>query len=343
MFGIILTSLALSTCASGYCIKNCYVDDVKYYGGHIKTISNIDNPIDCQKLCVDNNSCKYFAWDGDEKQCLLKRGKGSAPKANGWISGPKKCDDDDDDDDDNDDDDGDDDGDYKKFKKSDKLLNYAWSNTGRQEKTKYDKKLKVVLLDMDVDKSEVKYYKDRGHTVIGYISVGSVEKWRDDADSFSKRVVWKNMNGWKGEKWFRIKYWKDLKDPMKKRLIKLKQKGFDGYEGDNIGIYPDNKKNKKYNIEYAKWLAKTAHDLGLSAVMKNGNMDYNLAKEVVDDYDAIITEGGFYWKEIEAYKTYADKGKPIWAFEYKGKNRIKKHSWISSIWYDTKKGWKKIK
>ena len=84
------------------------------------------------------------------------------------------------------------------FNKDDEIINWAWSDSGTHMETPYDSNKRVILLDGDVDKSKITEYKDKGHIVIGYISVGSWEDWRSDIDDFSERVKGPAMDGWDG-------------------------------------------------------------------------------------------------------------------------------------------------
>lgn len=234
------------------------------------------------------------------------------------------------------------------FDKDDKLLNYAWSNNEKQSKTPYDSSYRVILLDGDVDQQEVQHYKDLGHIVIGYLSVGSWENWRDDKDDFSDRVVGQKMGNWAGEYWFNLEFWEDLKVPMTARFQTLLDKGFDGYEGDNIGMIEqsNNKGREADNIEYGKWLGTTAKNMGLLSIMKNGFQENNIVPDLVDYYDALIFEEAFRYNEVDAYISFKDK--PVWGFEYNRKSKIQTivdentYPWVSHVYYQTSNGWEEI-
>lgn len=40
--------------------------------------------------------------------------------------------------------------------------------------------------------------------MVCYISIGSVENWRDDADDFPAEAIGNDYDGWEGEKWLDI-------------------------------------------------------------------------------------------------------------------------------------------
>ena len=77
----------------------------------------------------------------------------------------------------------------------------------------------------------------KGRKVICYISAGSLEDWRPDADQFPKSVLGKSLEGWVGERWLDIRQIDLLAPIMTARMDLCKEKGFDGIEPDNIDGY----------------------------------------------------------------------------------------------------------
>lgn len=49
----------------------------------------------------------------------------------------------------------------------------------------------------------------KGKHVVCYISIGTVEDWRDDANEFPSRAIGGGVAGWAGEQWL------DVKDPVR--------------------------------------------------------------------------------------------------------------------------------
>ncbi len=105
---------------------------------------------------------------------------------------------------------------------------------------------------------------------------------------------------------------------MKSRFEECKRKGFDGVEPDNIdSYYPPEKTGfnitREDQIDYDKWLVKTAHDLGLSIGLKN---DPDNVEDLVDAFDWALTEECFAQNWCENMKPFIDKGKAVFAAEY---------------------------
>lgn len=204
-----------------------------------------------------------------------------------------------------------------------RMCNKAWSNLmNAPKKTKFTTE-EIVLLDgFDASASEVASYKNanKGTIVLGYLSVGSMEDWRIDVDKWPSDCIGKAYDGWAGERWLNVDQWEKIKPVMLARLKMLKDKGFHGYEGDNVAIldqYSSDEQaaKKPYAIAYAKWLAETAHSMGLLAIFKNGGY---MTNDVSQYYDGIIVESGVQYKEMDVYLAYHDQQKPIWIFEYSG-------------------------
>ena len=192
-------------------------------------------------------------------------------------------------------------------------LTWQWQLTGKLD---LDLQTDVIDIDLDVGQSVVDYYHSKGTKVICYISVGSYENWRTDADQFPDDVLGKDYEGWSGEKWLDIRRIDLLAPIMLARLDECAAKGFDGVEPDNMQIW-DNDTGFPLTYEdqlrYALWLADEAHKRGLAIGQKNAP---DQTKDLVDVCDFAITEDAFYHEWAEEIKPYIDAGKPVFAAEY---------------------------
>lgn len=234
-----------------------------------------------------------------------------------------------------------------------RLSNKAWSNRANGfVKTKFTTE-EVVLLDgFDTTKAKVRSYTqaNNGTIVIGYLSVGSYEDWRSDTAKWPDACIGSEYDGWAGENWLPANKWEQIKPVMLARLKMLRDKGFHGYEGDNIGLLDQyttgdlRDRNMQNVVNYAIWLADTAHRMGLVAVLKNAPY---LVDKVVDYYDAVILESAVQYNELGAFEKFAQQKKPIWAFEYSGSvetiGRKAKQSHINAdVQLETSKGWRRV-
>jgi endo-alpha-1,4-polygalactosaminidase (GH114 family) len=210
-----------------------------------------------------------------------------------------------------------------------------------QLQEKVDTSVDAEVYDIDLfdnTKQRVEELHKKGRKVICYINVGAYEDWREDSNKFTtdgekpkpdesnldpkivgKRYEKEGGGYWEGEYWLNIKEEK-VRNLMKERFEECKHRGFDGVEPDNIdSYYPPNKTGfnitKEDQIDYDKWLVKTAHDLGLSIGLKN---DPDNVEDLVDAFDWALTEECFAQNWSEKMKPFIDKGKAVFAAEYIG-------------------------
>lgn len=192
-------------------------------------------------------------------------------------------------------------------------LTWQWQLTG---KLNLDLQTDVIDVDLDVGKSVIDYYHGKGTKVICYISVGSYENWRTDANQFPDQVLGKDYEGWSGEKWLDIRRIDLLAPIMLARLDECAAKGFDGFEPDNMQIWDNDTGfplTYEDQLKYALWLADEAHKRGLAIGQKNAP---DQTKDLVNVYDFAITEDAFYYKWAEDMLPYINAGKPVFAAEY---------------------------
>ena len=76
----------------------------------------------------------------------------------------------------------------------------------------------VYDIDLYVDQSVINELHARGVKVIGYISVGSWEDKRPDAQQFPPEVLGNDYEGWPGERWLDIRRLDLLAPIMQARL-----------------------------------------------------------------------------------------------------------------------------
>ncbi|MEX2275899.1 MAG: endo alpha-1,4 polygalactosaminidase [Actinomycetota bacterium] len=156
-----------------------------------------------------------------------------------------------------------------------------------------------------------------GSAVVCYLSAGSWEKWRPDADEFPAKVLGNKLDGWPGERWLDIRRLRVLRPIMNARLDKCADKGFDGVEFDNVeafknhpGFPIDGADQLRYNV----YLANAAHARGLSAALKN---DLSQIPVLVDYYDYALNEQCHQYRECDRLDRFVDEGKAVFGVEYR--------------------------
>lgn len=179
------------------------------------------------------------------------------------------------------------------------------------------KLLNVQMYDVDgfdASSSIVAAMHSKGIHAVCYISAGTWENWRSDAQSFPSSVKGKS-NGWPGEKWLDIRQ-PAVRQIMAARFQMCKQKGFDAVEPDNIDGYSNRTGfplKAQDQLNYNQWIANTVHGLGLSVALKN---DVDQVDELVSYFDFVIDEECFTYKECNTLIPFVSAGKAVFEVEY---------------------------
>ena len=184
----------------------------------------------------------------------------------------------------------------------------------------------------DVSKEKIAQLKNEGRKVICYFSAGTYEGWRADwADYFdfidgdaysgSKPPFAGNMADW-DERWLDIRRIDLLTPIMTSRLDLAVEKGCDAVEPDNVDAWSNAGEVKlspaltaNDQLNYNRWLAKAAHDRGLSIGLKN---NVEQISDLVEDFDWALNEQCFQYNECDGYSVFINAGKAVFGVEYSG-------------------------
>lgn len=157
---------------------------------------------------------------------------------------------------------------------------------------------------------------DGGAAVLCYVSAGSWEDWRPDADVFPEAVLGRT-NGWPGERWLDIRRWGVLAPIMEARLDMCARKGFDGVELDNVDGYQNRTGfalEAADQLRYNARLANEAHERGLSVALKN---DLGQVEELLPYFDYALNEQCFQYEECDLLLPFVEAGKAVFGVEYR--------------------------
>ena len=169
----------------------------------------------------------------------------------------------------------------------------------------------------DTSKEVVTSLHEDGRHVVCYISAGSWERWRPDADDFPKSVLGKELDGWPGERWLDIRRLRILKPLLRERIALCKSKGFDSVEFDNVNGYQNRTGfplSGSDQLRFNVWLANESHRHGLSVGLKN---DGRQAAELVHYFDWALVEQCFQYNECSQYEVFIEANKPVMEIEYR--------------------------
>lgn len=179
---------------------------------------------------------------------------------------------------------------------------------------------------------------DRGAKAICYISAGSFEDWRPDANKYPSTLLGRK-NGWPGERWVDIRQdARAILGPiMEARAIKCKEAGFDAIEWDNVDGYANRTgfpSTAADQLEFNTMLANLAHKHGLSVGLKNDTGQLAALKPY---FDFAINEECFRYRECDfpapGYPDWTASGKAVFNVEYRRSNNCARaNAWnFSSI------------
>jgi hypothetical protein len=182
-----------------------------------------------------------------------------------------------------------------------------------------DTSIDVEMFDVDgfdVTAATVDDLHGMGAGVVCYISAGSWEDWRPDADEFPNRVKGRT-NGWPGERWLDIRKIGVLGPIMKARLDLCAAKGFDAVEFDNVDGYQNRTGfplTAADQLAYNVFLANQAHRRGLAAVLKN---DLGQIRALLPYFDFALNEQCHQYHECDRLRRFVKAGKAVFGVEYK--------------------------
>jgi hypothetical protein len=196
----------------------------------------------------------------------------------------------------------------------DPVTTWQWQLQGE-----IDPSVDVQMYDVDgfeTSSSTVEELHDAGRSVVCYLSAGSWENWRPDADDFPESVKGAS-NGWPGERWLDIRRLRVLGPIMQARLDICAAKGFDGVEFDNVDGYQNRSGfplTGADQLRYDVYLANEAHRRGLTAVLKN---DLGQVRDLLPYFDAALNEQCFQYDECNRLRPFVTAGKAVFTVEYK--------------------------
>jgi hypothetical protein len=173
----------------------------------------------------------------------------------------------------------------------------------------------------DVPAGVVRTLHRKGRKVLCYLSVGSWEDWRPDADGFPRSVLGARYAGYPSERWLDIRKIDKLAPILDRRFAMCARKGFDAVEADNVNgwdIRSGFPLTRADQLRFNRWVAQRVHDQGMAIALKN---DGPQARQLVGDFDMAVVESCFRYNECGDYRVFVKKGKAVFAAEYESEPR----------------------
>ncbi|PPK92475.1 hypothetical protein CLV92_11476 [Kineococcus xinjiangensis] len=174
----------------------------------------------------------------------------------------------------------------------------------------------VYDVDWQVPRDVVDRLHRDGRRVICYVSVGTVEEYRDDAGDFPAEVQGRPLADWPDERWLDVRRLDLIGPPLLRRLDVCREKGFDAVEPDNVDAYSNASGfplTAEDQLRFNRWIARAAHERGMSVGLKN---DVDQIAELEPDFDFAVNEQCLQYEECGAYEPFVRAGKAVLHVEY---------------------------
>ncbi|MFT7625047.1 MAG: hypothetical protein ACI9WU_004238 [Myxococcota bacterium] len=171
----------------------------------------------------------------------------------------------------------------------------------------------------ETPRSRIQSLQARGVRVICYLSAGSHEKGRPDSGELPATVIGSALPGYPDEHWLNIREG-SVRRLMARRLALAAWKGCDAVELDNMQTWLEEPTHPSGfgitavdQLDYALYLADTAHWLGLTPILKN-----NLPQipALLDDFEIFLVEECFQYDECDPLDQVVAAGKAALVTEY---------------------------
>jgi len=167
-------------------------------------------------------------------------------------------------------------------------MSLQYQITGALDET-VDADLFVVdLFDSTAEQVSALHAKKR--VVMAYVSVGSLENWRDDASRFPVAAVGMPLDGYPDESWLDVRD-TEVRALMDARFSLVRQKGFDGLFASTLGAYKVSSGfplTRADELDYDGFLSSAAHTRGLRIGLSG---DFEMASDLAGSFDWALAIG----------------------------------------------------
>jgi hypothetical protein len=156
-----------------------------------------------------------------------------------------------------------------------------------------------------------------GRVVIAYVSVGSLEAWRDDAASFPSSAVGMTLAAYPDERWLDIRN-AEVRTLMQRRFERAVDKGFDGVFASTLGAYLQRtgfELTQANQLEYDAFLAAAAHARHLNIGLSE---DFALDRSLIDAFDWALAIGCIADSDCTTLAGWLARGRPVFDLETAG-------------------------
>jgi hypothetical protein len=177
---------------------------------------------------------------------------------------------------------------------------------------------RLFVIDLfNVSSTLIERLHEQGKLAVAYLSAGTLENFRDDADLFPDAAVGSVFEAYPNESWL------DVRDPgvrtrMAERLDVARDKGFDGVVPTNLTAYQHESGfdlSAADQADYTIWLSAQAHARGLHVGMAG---DYGQLPALVASFDWAVDFGCIARNNCARLAPFSAQGKPVLDVETEG-------------------------
>jgi hypothetical protein len=171
------------------------------------------------------------------------------------------------------------------------------------------------VIDSFLDSGLVTRLKAAGRRVACYVSVGTFEPWRDDADRFPREAIGRELADYPDENWLDVRN-ETVRSLMSARLDTLAGQGCDSVQASSLDGHSADSGfalTLSDDLDYARFLSAEAHGRGLGfALTTSGELvgqvepyaDWGLAEQC-------LTNG-----DCGSWSSFTSAGKPVFMVEF---------------------------
>jgi hypothetical protein len=181
-----------------------------------------------------------------------------------------------------------------------------------------DPELAVELFYLDADFTErtaLEAVRARGAHYVCYLSAGSFEPWREDADEFPAPVLGLALPDYPREQWLDIRD-ETVRALMLRRVEALALKGCEGVVPASLAVHVADtgfELTLDDALEYASWLASRIHVAGMSAALI---APLDLTTTLVGDFDWGLAVDCLDPSGCAAFQPFTEQGKSVLHVEF---------------------------
>jgi len=178
--------------------------------------------------------------------------------------------------------------------------------------------VEVVNLDMEETSGEViSDLQGQGIRVVCYLSAGSWEPYRADADDFPDEILGDAYEGFEDERWLDIRS-SELRPLLAARITRAVEKGCDAIDPDNVNGF-ENETGFPLTVEdqitFNRWLFDEVHRAGVAVGLKNG---LSQVDELIGWVEFQVNEECIEQDDCRALEPFVAADKPVYSIEYAG-------------------------